>query len=376
MVAPPGEPYAAGAEQQLQDSQHFIDQFIQQISSQQPLQPAALGLPTTLQPMMNPVITTSQISQAAERALRAAQAQPDYLDRQVGVSRDAPAPRQPSMMSDMKRRKARRRSKNNTSQKAPQLHVYNYLAKKVEGQAGVRQHNASVGARPLVLDQRAPLATDRPQRAAVDAGSGRYATLPIDRDYASDRLNKMFNTMTHLSGPWHQQPPMRTVQGPFQAGPPGQDTFGSQLGSTYKSAAGKGNMQPAGLSRNHVGSMNRTIMPVASGWWQQAENPMLNTARYAPHSTGYSSAVGASQSVDCTVDRMTDVQVKRDLRIHPARQSLGSQHSAAMGSTCLLDKPMLDGVGQFKKRPLRQRESFGQRNARLGHLATRASYGA
>ena len=86
---------------------------------------------------------------------------------------------------------------------------------------------------------------------------------------------------------------------------------------------------------------------------------MLNTARYAPNSTGYSSVVGASQSVDCTVDRMTDVQVKRDLRLHPARQSLGGQHSNVMGSTCLLSKPMLDGVGQFKKRAARPRETFG-----------------
>jgi len=48
--------------------------------------------------------------------------------------------------------------------------VYNYLAKKVETQAGLREiylenstrhHNQSVGSRPLVTDQRAPLVTGR-----------------------------------------------------------------------------------------------------------------------------------------------------------------------------------------------------------------------
>jgi len=40
-----------------------------------------MGQPLHLHTPMNPVITTSQISQAAERALRIAQAQPGYLDR-------------------------------------------------------------------------------------------------------------------------------------------------------------------------------------------------------------------------------------------------------------------------------------------------------
>ena len=78
----------------------------------------------------------------------------------------------------------------------------------------------------------------------------------------------MFNTMTHQSGPWHRELPVQTMQGPFQGAPSGQDAFESQFGSTYKSTGDTGKWQAESHSRNDVGNMNRTIMPVAAGRWQ------------------------------------------------------------------------------------------------------------
>ena len=115
------------------------------------------------------------------------------------------------------------------------------------------------------------------------------------------------------------------MKGPFPVDTYGQEIFES--GPNSLQSTSKKSKLTEGNSRNY-GNMNRTIMPVASGRWNQMDNNMINTMRYAPNTTSYSSAVGSSHSVDYEFDRMTDVQVKRDLRLHPAQQSLGS--------TCLL----------------------------------------
>ena len=51
------------------------------------------------------------------------------------------------------------------------------------------------------------------------------------------------------------------------------------------------------------------------------------------------------------------------------------QDSIKKGSSCLLKVPIMEGVGEFKKRKPRQRETYGARSKRLGNLATRTSVG-
>ena len=106
------------------------------------------------------------------------------------------------------------------------------------------------------------------------------------------------------------------MQGPFQVEPSGHEMFES-TDNAFKSQGKK--KQTESLTRNANGNMNRTIMPIASSRWQHMNSAMTNTMRYAPNSTGYSSMAGVSQSVDYAFDRMTDTQVVRDLRLHPAK---------------------------------------------------------
>ena len=62
---------------------------------------------------------------------------------------------------------------------------------------------------------------------------------------------------------------------------------------------------------------------------------------------------------------MTDIQVKRDMRLHPTNQSVDS--------SCLLKQPMLDGIGKFRPRRVKNPETFGERNKRLGYISIRTS---
>ena len=107
--------------------------------------------------------------------------------------------------------------------------------------------------------------------------------------------------------------------------------------------------------------MYRTIMPEASERWGQYKEPQEDY----PLRSHKNSRMVLSQSVDYEVDRMTDIQVKRDMRLHPGNHSIDS--------TCLLKQPMLDGIGKFKSRPAKQKETFGQRNKRLGYISIRSS---